>query len=93
MLTDHELKVWPEYYQAVEDERKPFEVRRADRNFKVDDVCLMREYAPATHGFPGHYTGRSVYRKITYVLTGGEFGMLPGFVILGIKPISEQEAS
>lgn len=83
---DHELKVWPPHYQAVQDDDKPFEIRRADRPYKVGDLCLMREYKPATHGFPGNYTTRACYRRICYVLVGGEFGMLPGFVVIGIKP-------
>lgn len=87
MKVDHELKVWPPHYDAVECDEKPFEIRKADRDFQVGDVCRMREYIPATHGFPGSFSGKVCHRRICYVLNGGEFGMLPGFVVLGIKPI------
>lgn len=88
---DHELKVWPPYYQDVQDNRKAFEIRRNDRDFKVGDICLMREYRPATHGFPGSFTGRSVRREIIYVLPDGEFGVLHGFVVLGIRPVDTDD--
>jgi hypothetical protein len=34
----HELKTWTEYYNAVFDGNKTFEVRKNDRNYQVDDV-------------------------------------------------------
>ena len=38
----HFLKTKPEYYQAVIDGSKPFEIRKNDRKFKTGDkVCLM----------------------------------------------------
>src|SRR5579864_3181332 len=89
MKPDHELKVWPPFFQDVNDNRKTFEIRRNDRDFKVGDICLMREYRPATHGFPGSFTGRRVYRRIIYVLPDGEFGLLPGYTALGIEPLED----
>jgi uncharacterized protein DUF3850 len=87
MQVDHELKVWPPFYDMVDDGSKPFEIRKDDRDFKVGDLCLMKEYKPASHGFPGSFTGRSCVREIICVIKGGEFGVVPGYVILGIKEV------
>lgn len=48
----HELKTLPEYFQAVKEKRKPFEVRKNDRNFKVGDSLYLREWTGE------EYTGR-----------------------------------
>ncbi|MBR2343206.1 MAG: DUF3850 domain-containing protein [Clostridia bacterium] len=40
----HHLKTLPEYFQAVIDERKPFEIRENDRNFKTGDRVILEEY-------------------------------------------------
>lgn len=40
----HHLKTKPEYFQAVIDGRKPFEIRNNDRNFKQGDKVILEEY-------------------------------------------------
>lgn len=40
----HELKVKPVYFEAVKEGIKTFELRRDDRNFKVGDILLLREW-------------------------------------------------
>ncbi len=42
----HELKIWPQYYDRVEDGSKTFEVRKNDRSFQVGDTVLLREWNP-----------------------------------------------
>ena len=42
----HELKIWPQYYQAVKDGTKTFEVRKNDRGFQKGDIVELREYDP-----------------------------------------------
>lgn len=80
-MTVHELKTWPEFFNAVENGDKPFEVRRCDdRSFAVGDVLILREYDPGAET----YTGRECAREVTYVLVGPPF--LPdGLAVMGLK--------
>lgn len=77
----HELKTWPQYYYRVFDGQKNFEVRKDDRNFEIGDVLKLREWDPETKD----YTGRELFRRVTYILRGGSFGIEKGYVVMGIK--------
>ena len=82
----HELKCWPEYYEAVESGEKPFEVRKWDRPYRVGDTLLLKEFDQKNLD----YTGRQTIRKITYLL---DMTYLPGeniphfarYVVLGLE--------
>lgn len=37
----HELKILPEYFEAVTSGRKQFEIRKNDRDFKVGDQLIL----------------------------------------------------
>lgn len=65
-MTVHNLKSWPEYFAAVADGTKTFEVRKDDRGFRVGDHLRLREWDPATDD----YTGREVERRVTYIFRG-----------------------
>lgn len=61
----HELKTWPEYFEAVANGLKRFELRdSSDRDFKVGDKLRLEEWIPATKT----YTGRYVTVRVLYVL-------------------------
>jgi len=77
-MADHELKTWPDYFRMVESGHKSFEVRRYDRNFQPGEMLLLREWDPVDE----EYTGRQVERRISFILTGGKFGIEAGFCIL-----------
>jgi hypothetical protein len=81
MAQTHELKCWPDYFGAVRRKEKAFEVRRDDRGFQKGDTLILREYDPRRMG--GSFTGNNEHRKIKYVLTGGQHGIEPGYVVLG----------
>lgn len=63
----HELKIWPEYYGAVVCGVKTFEVRVNDRDFKMCDTVLLREWHPKTE----QYTGEQKAFMVGYVLELG----------------------
>jgi hypothetical protein len=93
-MATHELKTWPEPFQAVLDGRKRYEIRKNDRGYQVSDVLNLREWAIPTdprfdqRGFTG-YTGRSLRVVVTYMTSGGEWGIPVGMCVMGIKPASE----
>lgn len=45
----HELKTWPEFYRSTQDNKKLFELRLDDRNFKVGDELHLREFDPCMY--------------------------------------------
>ena len=76
----HELKILPKWYENVESNKKNFEIRRNDRDFKVGDTLVLQEYEE------GSYTGRQITRKIQYIYQGnGDYGLSEGYCILGLE--------
>lgn len=93
-MRTHTLKTWPEYFQAVLDGSKPFEVRKNDREFAVGDRLVLQEFIPPAildGRSPGTYTGRSVLKQVSYVLDRNPFVDLVNplsmerFVVLGLR--------
>lgn len=81
----HELKTWPEYFQEVLEGKKLFEVRKDDRLFDVGDILELLEYDP----YEKTFSGRKIFAKITYKLSGGKFGVEVGFCVLGFEIIGK----
>lgn len=86
----HIVKTWPPYFQAVKRGEKRFEIRRDDRGYQKGDLLEQREYDPK-RGVTERprYTGEYVTHRIAYVLTGGQFGLEPGFVALSLEEPSD----
>ena len=59
-----EKKTWPELFEKVLSGTKSFDLRLADFACEPGDILLLREYDPKTE----QYTGRSIEKKITYVM-------------------------
>lgn len=45
-MQTHRLKTWPEYYEAMQQNRKPFELRFNDRDFQEGDKLILEEFVP-----------------------------------------------
>jgi hypothetical protein len=86
-MSEHDLKTWPEYFQAIEDGSKTFEIRIDDRGFKVGDTLLLREWDNERF----IYTGRSLRRRVTYVLR--DFGLEVDRVCMALEPPREHRCS
>jgi hypothetical protein len=89
-MTEHILKVWPEYFDAILRGDKNFEIRKDDRGFREQDVLLLREYSPGSD----EYTGREITARVTYCIRGNEpmghaFGLRTGFVAMALAVPSE----
>lgn len=84
----HYLKTWPEYFQAIEDGSKTFEIRWNDRKFEVGDTLILKEFVMTWDHRRGEYTGRQSMQVVTYILDGGKEGRLgiaAGYVVMGIQ--------
>lgn len=81
-MTTHILKVRPDYFHAIWDGDKTFEIRFNDRDFKVGDVLDLRGFEPETQRF----TGDHLLRSVLYVLHGGLFGLAEGYVCMSLGP-------
>jgi len=83
---EHELKTWEAYFQSIKSGDKNFELRRNDRDFKVGDTLLLKEYDRNGK----IYTGRKVRCRINYILKDAEaeeFGLKEGYCIMGLDRI------
>ena len=78
----HELKIQSEYFLAVINKTKTFEIRKNDRDFKVDDKIILREIDSS-----GRYTGRNAFRKIAYIT---DYAQQENYVVMAIDEIEEE---
>ena len=87
----HELKCDPKYFSLLKSHKKKFEVRLNDRNFRVGDELLLKEFVPK--GYYGvrknenKFTGRILHRRIDYILEGGQFGIEKDYVVMSLSLI------
>jgi len=86
----HQLKTWPEPFQAVLDGRKRHEYRVDDREFEVGDHLRLVEWNPGLTddgeldaGVRG-YTGRETMVVVTY-LSKGAFAIPTGYVVMSVE--------
>jgi hypothetical protein len=77
----HDLKTWPKFFDMVKRGVKPFEVRSNDRGFQECDTLLLQEYDPEAKAF----TGNTLTCDVTCVVSGAEFGIKLGYVVMGIR--------
>lgn len=76
----HVLKTWPKEYKDISDGYKRFDVRKNDRDFRVNDAVTFKEYDPNKK----EYTGRHGASRIVYFQEGGQWGIMTGYCVIGI---------
>lgn len=79
----HYLKVLPAYWEPLLTGQKTFEVRRDDRGFQTGDLLSLRRWDPQYHCFTS--SAQPINKRIKYILTGGQFGIEPGYVVMGLE--------
>jgi hypothetical protein len=86
---EHDLKTWPEPFQAVLDGCKRYEVRVDDRGFAVGDMLVLREWDPDNDYMPlvdrSRYTGRTLRARVTYKTPGGAWGLPKELCVMSIE--------
>lgn len=82
----HTIKIAPKYLNAVVAGQKKAELRKNDRNYKVGDVLLLKEWKH------GRYTDREWAAVVTYVLPVNEvITDVDNWVVLSIRSMSPFE--
>lgn len=80
----HELKTNPDPFGYLFTKEKTAEFRKNDRDFKVGDTLILKEYNPFTA-----YSGRYLLRKVTHIQIG--YGIPDGYAMLSIRPLTQDE--
>ncbi len=78
MSKTHYIKILPEYFEKVIKGNKKAELRRNDRDYKIGDKVILKEYSE------GSYTGRYAKVKITHLIESFE-GLDPDFVVFSFE--------
>ena len=79
----HRLKTLPQYYQPIIEGRKPFEIRKNDRNFYRGDDIILNEWDGK------NYTGRFCTGVIEDIFDISF--LLPDYVAFTFKLLGEYE--
>lgn len=79
----HVIKLSQPYFDHVWNGLKDFEVRKNDRNYQLGDRLKMVESTTITP-IPGR---RYILKDIKYILHGGQHGIAPGYVVIGLKDV------
>lgn len=58
----HKLKIWPHFFKEILEDRKRFEYRRNDREYKKGDFLELEEFNQEEQ----KYTGRKLTTLVTY---------------------------
>lgn len=81
----HELKILPEFFNAVQQGDKKFEIRKNDRNFHRGDILRLKEWAG------DRYTGNQIDVLVKYILYSWTGGLQDGYCVMSIEPIGGNE--
>ena len=82
----HDIKLSANFWTDLVSGKKKFELRKNDRDYRVNDKLLMREHKN------GEPTGRTILADITYMLEDYT-GLTEGYAILGIELIEVTEGT
>ena len=91
----HKLKIKEEYYKAIVDGNKTFELRKNDRDYQVGDLIQFTDDLFNQEKIADKFMAEKYYPqpsetlfKITYILEGvPEYGLDTEYCILGIKRV------
>ena len=75
----HVLKTLAQYFEPAAQGDKMFEARLNDRGYAVGDTLVLKEVDDR-----GDFTGRQVYRLVTFVLYGPGYGIETGYCVMSL---------
>lgn len=77
----HWVKILPQYFTALATGKKRFEIRKNDRDYRVNDHIIFQMWT-----LDKGLWGKNLPMRITYI-TAYPDGLRPGYVVLGVKPL------
>ena len=89
----HEVKSWPHLFRAFTTGVKQFDLRRADRDYRVGDILRLKEYDPSLPA----YLGRTADALITYITSAenpcalSDVGLSEGYCILSLAMVNDSD--
>lgn len=94
----HNLKCHPPMFRALRDGVAPFTARKDDRAFQAGDTVTLRYHtpqavpnmlgmAPPAEPFDPKDDHTPLEYRIMFVLRGGQYGIEPGYVVLGLERV------
>lgn len=86
-MQEHKLKTLSQYWDAIERGDKTFEVRKNDRAFQTGDILVLEKFDGRRYVMDGYdFSAKpcAIRKRVTYLLQGGQFGIAPGYCVLGL---------
>lgn len=87
-MATHQLKTWPTYWDAIDQGKKNFEVRRNDRAFQTGDVVELYRTDGDHIGSLVQMSVEPLRFRIGWLLQGGQFGIEPGYCVFSLLPVT-----
>ncbi len=81
----HLLKTLPENFNKVATGVMSFQLRKNDRDYKLNDILVLQEYVGSVHD-EDQYTGRQFVCRVNCILTEDD-GLQQNYVLLNISKI------
>lgn len=72
----HHLKILPQYFNDIRLGTKTFEIRKNDRNYKVGDTLVLKEYEDSA------FTGNIVRVIVTYIT---DYAQQEDYIVMAIE--------
>jgi hypothetical protein len=86
-MKTHALKTSIDFFDDILERNKQFEYRKNDRDFRVGDYLLLREYNHNSQ----NYTGRSISARIDYILENQpQIGLPNGYCVMSISLVTPE---
>lgn len=90
----HALKTDPFVFEQVWKGKKPFEIRKNDRDFQIGDLLILKETKfsgeEMAKGSPLIYTGRRVEARISCIIEDYFYGIRENFCVIGLVDIKRR---